>query len=762
MLKMSEVIKTWLSLSFSGTLLIIVLMLFQPLYKDRISKSWQYYIWLVVIARLLCPWTLDISLSMPSMDIFPKIVFKSEKTAIDVKETASDIVQNNVNKIYADNTSDNVSKVANSTDNTETPFIQFLQPLSDTLHLIIEKIHIIWLVVALFLFMRKITIYQSFARYVYASSIPVNDIDKLEYFGNIIEQSHVKGTIGLYVNDVISSPMIIGFFHPRIIITTAILSSENSFRYTILHELVHYKRMDMLYKWLIQIVLCLHWFNPFVYLMEHKIRQVCELSCDERVIKKLDVAAKREYGDTLLDAIHTGGLYKSIPTSVTLNESKELLKGRLEAIMKYKEKSKFTKAITAILTILFCTSAVIINVYKTPSTASANVGSIIYENGEYYIMAKGASEADKPSGGTTDGSIAITIVRKDSYTTISPFSNMTKLVDEVESQCKYMLKHENGKKEDADMFMEAAKEIQSIGQSGQKHFPKLNKKSVTLQKGSAFSLKMINTDKKAIWTSSDENVAVIDQTGRVSVKETGKAKINAKIGNIIYRCKVKVTDKAAKKKYAKDYKKKGIIKKSSAYYYKNKRLRIFMDLKTDNSFVYFKYDEKGEVDLCVRRAENGSISKVEYMTSKEAAKILDDMDIIDSTEYGTPTSVYTYKEASRGNKKDAKAYAKVTRMLKEELPDSVTKIINSCNSDKWYLVSRNGRKYIYYDGLPYNYAFKTTLNTSGVKVNVYDMGAQTGNYVLLEVKQKQNKPLNIYYNDSKISYKKITADTKSV
>ena len=54
---MYEVMNIVLRLSLSGTLLTGILFLFRPLYKERLSRRWQYYIWLVVIARLLVPWT---------------------------------------------------------------------------------------------------------------------------------------------------------------------------------------------------------------------------------------------------------------------------------------------------------------------------------------------------------------------------------------------------------------------------------------------------------------------------------------------------------------------------------------------------------------------------------------------------------------------------------------------------------------------------------------------------------------------------------
>lgn len=72
--------------------------------------------------------------------------------------------------------------------------------------------------------------------------------------------------------------------------------------------------------------------------MSREISRACELSCDEAVIRKLDTKGRRAYGDTLLNAIGFEGSYRNSLVSPTLNESKELLKKRLDAIMNFKRK----------------------------------------------------------------------------------------------------------------------------------------------------------------------------------------------------------------------------------------------------------------------------------------------------------------------------------------------------------------------------------------------------------------------------------------
>lgn len=106
----------------------------------------------------------------------------------------------------------------------------------------------------------------------------------------------------------------IGFFRPCIVLPTTDLSSSD-FDYTIRHELTHFDR-----------------------------------------------------GDMLLNSIRAGGNYKNSIDSVTLNESKKLLKERLDAIMKFKKISKSITAITALCTMLFCVGAIAVGAYAAPAT----------------------------------------------------------------------------------------------------------------------------------------------------------------------------------------------------------------------------------------------------------------------------------------------------------------------------------------------------------------------------------------------------------
>lgn len=71
-----------------------------------------------------------------------------------------------------------------------------------------------------------------------------------------------------------------------------------------------------------------------------------------------------------------------------------------------------------------------------------------------------------------------------------------------------------------------------------------------------------------------------------------------------------------------------IKKVNGIYYYKNKRIRIFMDSDKKTALDTFCYDKKGEVDLEIIRNKNHSIKKVKFISKKKAKKILKKLNIV--------------------------------------------------------------------------------------------------------------------------------------
>lgn len=402
---MNEILKVVLSLSLSGTLLILLLFLLRSLFKERLSRRWQYYIWLVVVARLLFPFAPETNLMAT---LFQVIDRTTEQTEIASPYTQQGRI---VDKLQTDEMIDGQNNQHSAQNEAQTNPAESVNSLINNIVTVVwQNLWLGWLTVALLLFVRKITVYQDFVKYIRAGCVEVADIDMLERFGKMVERNQIKTTVELYTNNLISSPLLIGFFQPCIVLPTAALSPAD-FDYTILHELMHFKQRDMFYKWLVQLTVCVHWFNPFVYLMSRETDRVCELSCDEVVIRELDAQGRRAYGDTLLNAIGLGGNYKDSLVSLTLNESKELLKERLDAITNYKKIPKWGIFTALLLTVMLVCGFAFLGAYtvnihnRTNSKAGPDTVSLHTHSAE--IIGFGQGEQ------TTTKDIAINITEDD-------------------------------------------------------------------------------------------------------------------------------------------------------------------------------------------------------------------------------------------------------------------------------------------------------------------------------------------------------------
>ena len=440
---MNEFIKILLSLSVSGALLLLLILGLKPLYKNKFSKRWQYYIWIVVALRFLLPFTPDTTIIGSLFEKFDTATITNEIPTSPNVPVSADTGNNNAEPIQT---------------NREVTTAAMREPFNKYICLFF-----IWSALALALFVRKVTVYQGFIQYIKAGNKEVSDIKILNLLSDCEEKLNIKTRVELSRNSLIASPMMIGFFRPRIILPVGELE-DKELSYIFVHELIHYKQRDMFYKWLIQIVVCVHWFNPFVYLLEKEVNKSCELSCDEIVLSVLDDSAKREYGDTLIFFFKSNNLYKSSLASVTLTEGAEQLKERLGAIMKFRKKSKVVIAITAIFTVAVCVCFFVTGAYAAPSVAndmktwkgSEILNEVLTEDGVYYIFCDGAGENDKPLSSVSAGSIKIVLVRKDSYTSIGPFDNMETLMEDVAGQCEYM---NTLTQEEKDLVIETAAKI---------------------------------------------------------------------------------------------------------------------------------------------------------------------------------------------------------------------------------------------------------------------------------------------------------------
>ena len=362
---MTEIFKLALSLSLSGSVLATVIFACCRLMRNRLSKRFQYYIWLVVVVRLLVPFSPDSAIIPRLWEPAPPVQVMPDNTVTAPTEQQSmPPYQSQTQPAETQSRPDGI--VQQPVESQPTPAAPPMPQQESSVIVLFQAVWpylwILWLAVAAGLMIRKITLYQSFVKYLRAGRIEVDDIGTLDRFSALSEQMGVRRAIDLYTNRLTASPLMLGFRKSAVVLPEIPVNSEE-FRFICLHELTHYKRGDIWYKWILQIVLCLHWFNPLVHLMVREVNRLCELSCDEAVLRAINAGEHRQYGDTLLQSLRTPGTYREGLAALTLNESARSLKERLESIMKFTKPNKATAVLAAILAALLFTGGYALGAY---------------------------------------------------------------------------------------------------------------------------------------------------------------------------------------------------------------------------------------------------------------------------------------------------------------------------------------------------------------------------------------------------------------
>jgi len=107
--------------------------------------------------------------------------------------------------------------------------------------------------------------------------------------------------ITIWVSDEIKTPLTTGILRPKIYLPKAMdWENEVELAYILTHEFYHIKRFDALWKLVTLVALCLHWFNPLVWMMCMLVNRDLEVTCDAWVVKKFGLNAKKSYAFTLI------------------------------------------------------------------------------------------------------------------------------------------------------------------------------------------------------------------------------------------------------------------------------------------------------------------------------------------------------------------------------------------------------------------------------------------------------------------------------
>ena len=178
-------------------------------------------------------------------------------------------------------------------------------------------------------------------------SIAILLIIFINYFTTIYElkDSHyLKDNV--YLSKKITSPAVYGIFKPKIILPDFYRSRD--IELIILHEKMHIRSLDNLWRIIAFVIVVLHWFNPICWFFLREFLVDLELSCDERVIAKVGTERSKEYALSLLESKQMNNIFASAFGGAKIRT-------RIENILSFKRLTwfSFTVFIVLISTIFY-------------------------------------------------------------------------------------------------------------------------------------------------------------------------------------------------------------------------------------------------------------------------------------------------------------------------------------------------------------------------------------------------------------------------
>ena len=199
----------------------------------------------------------------------------------------------------------------------------------------------------------------------------IKDIETKEYYEPFLKQAKIKNVRIAIIPEGRQSA-IFGVIRPIMILPDAVLE-EKTVAYMIQHEIKHYANYDLWLKFLVDLLVVIHWWNPIVYMMRKELSLAFELSNDYMVTKDMSELGKIEYAETLVQAAKLMSNQHTYDLNLT---GGECLETRIKMLLKEKTTEGMRSRLLAVANLLFVFLIMIISLVFVPE--------VLYEESVHY------------------------------------------------------------------------------------------------------------------------------------------------------------------------------------------------------------------------------------------------------------------------------------------------------------------------------------------------------------------------------------------
>ena len=283
-----------LNMSLTGSFIVLFVLLARLLLR-KAPKIYSYALWAVVLFRLLCP----VSFSAP-VSLLGVLDAPAATESHTVEYISPTIVHDPAPSVDIP-----VTTIDDAINDALPQGLE--QTVADPLEFPVSLLTVVWF-----------TVMVGFALY--------HLLKFLFFYGNLVGSPCLRDNI--YLSDYIDTPFVTGILDPKIYLPLGLSEQEQS--YIILHEQHHIRRGDHIWKLLGFTALCIHWFNPLVWVSFVLASKDMEMSCDEAVLKKMGADIRADYSASLLSLATGRRVIAGAPLAFGEGDTKSRIKNALQ------------------------------------------------------------------------------------------------------------------------------------------------------------------------------------------------------------------------------------------------------------------------------------------------------------------------------------------------------------------------------------------------------------------------------------------------
>jgi beta-lactamase regulating signal transducer with metallopeptidase domain len=373
--------------SLQGTVLIVMIVLIQKILRRRLPVHWHYFLWSLLLIRLVVPWLPESKMSI--FNFVPRSVQQGR-----IIESFSQSRSHDPMGLYMYGRS---AGAPQTTEKSEAFSVRF-----------VRKLPALWLVGTVLLtgyvLIRSISLWRTVKH-----ERPITDSEILDLLEDCKMQMGVETILAVVVSDKIKSPALFGFVRPRLLLPQGMLETYGleELRYVFIHELGHLKQRDIYLGWLMALLQVVHWFNPLMWFAFGRMRADREMACDRLAISTMGPDEPPEYGRTIVSLLESFSQVRYLPSVAGILEDTCQVERRIKMIADYK-KTQRPRWAGAMLLLVVLACVVLTNAYVAKAdfefSAPVNLGPMVnssYSDGTPSISADGLSlyfNAQRPDG----------------------------------------------------------------------------------------------------------------------------------------------------------------------------------------------------------------------------------------------------------------------------------------------------------------------------------------------------------------------------